>query len=147
MAGEKLTCPGSPCAKAQTILTTQSVVTASVSGDSFAGVERYTTAIFWLQTGTGTGTSPTCDVYIQTLLPDNTTWQDIIHFTQATTTATSQIAHFVTGAASIAAVQTAALAAATTKAISLGHTIRARVVIGGTNPSYATIGVTANFYE
>ena len=147
MAGEKLTCPGSPCAKAQTVLTTLSTVTASASGDAITGVERYTTAIFWLQTGTGTGTSPTCNVYIQTLLPDNTTWQDIAHHTQATSSNLSDIAWFVSGASIVAAVQTEALASATAKAIGLGCFIRARCKVGGTNPSFANVTVTANFFE
>ena len=145
MAGEKLTAPGSPCAAAQTLFTS-ATVTATTSGGSFTGVERYTTAVFHLVGATVTGTSPTFDVYIQTLLPDNTTWQDIIHFTQMTTSNLTQVAHFVTGAASIAAVQTAALSAATTKAITLGHTIRTHIVVGGTNPS-AVVVVKATFFE
>ena len=139
-----LTAPGSPSALLQTLYPS-TTLTVTTSGNKFIGVERYTTALFFLVAATVTGTSPTYDVYIQRLLPDNTTWQDIIHFTQVTTTS-NQIAHFVTGASSIAAVQTAALAAATTKAISLGGAIRAHVVVGGTNPS-ASIAVYADFLE
>ena len=145
MAGEKLTAPGSPCAAAQTLFTSATIA-ATTSGSSFTGVERYTTAVFMLKVGTVSGTSSTVDAYIQTLLPDGTTWQDIAHFTQVTSSTSNQIVHFVTGAASVAAVQTAALAAATIKAISIGHTIRAHVVIGGTNPS-AVVAVYATFLE
>jgi hypothetical protein len=137
---------GSPSSVYQTLYSA-TALTATAAGDKIVGVERYTSALFQLETGTGTGTSPTLDVYIQTLCPDNTTWQDILHFAQCITAATHQIGWFVTGSSSVAAIQTAALAASTIKSIGLGGAIRVRPVVGGTNPSYATVICYASFYE
>lgn len=144
MAHTETISAGSPSSENQTIFTS-STLTSSDSGAKIVGVGRYTTALFMATAATVTGTSPTFDIYIQTLLPDNTTWQDIAHFTQITGTA-NRIVWFVTGASSEAAVQTAALAAGTIKAIGLGGAIRARVVVGGTNPS-GVIAVYASFWE
>lgn len=144
---------GSPASCFQNIYSA-TTLTASASGAAIVGVERFTTAEFLLSVDAGmTGTGETLDVYIQTLLPDGApgagsgTWQDIIHFAQVTTSASEQIAHFVTGASSVAAVQTAALAAATIKAISMGCIIRVRCIVGGTNPSYPAVDVFAHFLE
>jgi hypothetical protein len=125
---------------------------ASASSEITSGVERYTTAMFQLEVTSPTGTSETLDVYIQTLLPDGVngaasgTWQDIVHFAQVTTTASHQICWFVSGGSNVAAIQTAALAAGTVKAIGLGSVLRVRAVITGTNPAYATVQVLAHFY-
>ena len=144
MAGELVTL-GSPSSFGNTIFTTATLA-ASASGDKLPGMEKYTSALFVATSGAVTGTSPTLNVYIQTLLPDGSTWQDIVSFTQITA-ATSRIAHFVTGAASEAAVQTEALTAGSIKAIGLGNYIRVRCVVGGTNPSFTDVVVTANFFE
>lgn len=128
-------------------------LTASATSEITIGVERYTTAMFQLETGTGTGTSPTLNVYIQTLCPDGVngatsgTWQDIVSFAQATTGATHQLAWFVSGGSTVATIQTAALSAGTIKSIGLGSIIRVRAVITGTNPSYASVVLSANFFE
>jgi len=145
MAGETVSL-GSPASFNATLFTT-ATLTASASGAKIPGIEKYTSALFQLTVGTVTGTSPTLNCYIQTLLPDNTTWQDIVSFTQVTASTSNQIAHFVTGAASIAAVQTEALAAGSIKAIGLGCFLRVRAVVGGTNPSFGNTVVYASFYE
>ena len=145
MAGAELVTLGSPSSFGNTIFSTTTLA-ASASGAKLPGMEKYTSALFVVTSGTVTGTSPTLNVYIQTLLPDGSTWQDIVSFTQITA-ATSRIAHFVTGAASEAAVQTEALTAGSIKAIGLGNFIRVRCVVGGTNPSFADVIVTANFFE
>lgn len=145
MAGETVYL-GSPGSFNATLFTS-ATVTASVSGAKIPGVEKYTSALFQLEVGTVSGTSPTLNVYIQTLLPDNSTWQDIVSFTQVTSSTSHQIAHFVTGASSLAAVQTEALSAGTIKAISLGFYIRVRCVVGGSTPSFGTTVVYGNFFE
>lgn len=146
MAGSETVSLGSPGAFNQTVFSA-TTLTASTSGAKIPGIEKYTSALFYLQCGTVTGTSPTLNCYIQTLLPDNSTWQDIASFTQIVASTASRVVHFVTGASSEAAVQTEALAAGSVKAIGLGHFIRVRCVIGGTNPSFASVTVTANFFE
>lgn len=145
MAGAETVTLGSPSSFGNTIFST-TTLTASASGAKLPGMEKYTSALFVATSGAVTGTTPTLNVYIQTLLPNGSTWQDIISFTQITT-ATSRIAHFVTGAASEAAVQTEALTAGSLKAIGLGNFIRVRCVVGGTNPSFTGVIVTANFFE
>lgn len=145
MAGETVYL-GSPSSFGATLFTS-ATVTASISGAKIPGMEKYTSALFFLSVGTVTGTSPTLDVYIQTLLPDNTTWQDIAHFTQITSSTATRIIHFVTGASSEAAVETEALTAGTIKAIGLGCFIRVRCVVGGSTPSFGTTVVYANFFE
>lgn len=122
-------------------------VTTTVTGPVHNGCERYTSAEFYLSVATVTGSTPLFNVYIQTLLADGSTWQDLVHFTQATA-ATTERAFFVTSAATAtAAVQTAGLAAATIKAgARLGHTIRVHVVAAGTTPS-GVINIYGSFYE
>lgn len=143
MAGEKI--PQSPnSAQAQTLFTSATLASGTTSGSSVVGMECYTTALFMAKVSAVTGTSPTIDIYIQQLLPDGTTWQDIAHFAQITGTA-NRIIWFVTGASSETAVQTAALTAATIKAINIGGTIRATVILAGTNPA-ATVAVFAHLY-
>lgn len=146
MAGLETVTLGSPSSFGNTVFST-TTLTASASGGKLPGMEKYTSALFHATVGTVTGTSPTLDIYIQTLLPDNTVWQDIAHFTQITSSSAARVLHFVVGASSEAAVQTEALAAATIKAIGLGCFIRVRCVVGGTNPSFGDVLVQANFFE
>ena len=126
-------------------------VTASTTGDgtntgATIPVDTFTSCLLYLTTGTGTGTSPTLNVYLQTLLPDNTTWTDLIAFTQATTAATTQVATVVSQIAAPYTKTDAALAAGSLKATHMGSMWRVKVVIGGTNPSYATIKLYGSFF-
>ena len=146
MAGSETAPLGSPSSFGNTIFSTTTLA-ASASGAKLPGVEKYTSALFQLGVGTVTGTSPTLDVFIQTLLPDGSTWQDILAFTQVTSSTSSQKGWFVSGAASVAVVKTEALAAATAEPIGLGNYIRVRCKVGGTNPSFGNVVVYANFYE
>lgn len=146
MPGSETVYLGSPSSFGA-ILLASSTVTQSVSGAKIPGIEKYTSALFQLEVGTVSGTSPTLNVYIQTLLPDNTTWQDIVSFTQVTSSTSHQIAHFPTGASSIAAVQTEALSAGSIKAIGLGCFLRVRCVVTGSSPSFGSTVVYANFFE
>ena len=138
--------PGSPSTASKEIFN-QTVTATLAAWTPQVGMERYTSAEFFISVASVTGSTPLFDIYIQTLLADGSTWQDLVHFTQITTTATER-AFFVTSAATAtAAVQTAALAAATIKTgISLGHTIRVHVVAAGTTPS-ALIKAYGSFYE
>lgn len=135
------------------VLFSGSVVTASTTGDGtntavvIPGIDRITSALLYLSTGTGTGTSPTLNVYVQTLLPDGLTWTDLVSFTQATTSATTQVASIITQVAAPYTKTDASLAAASLKATHMGSTWRVKIVIGGSSPSYATISLTGNFYE
>jgi len=145
MAGETVFL-GSPSSFGAIIFAKQTL-TASASGASIPGIEKYTSAIFQLEVGTVTGTTPTLDVYVQTFLPDNTTWEDIVHFTQVTSSTSHQLAWFVSGAATLAAVQTEGLSAGTIRAFGLGNSIRVRCVVAGTSPSFGNTVVYASFFE
>ncbi len=134
---------GSPSATNRTLFSGTAAATAS--GDSIPGADSFTSADFFFKVTAASGTSPTLDVYIQKLLPDNSTWQDIVHFAQATST-TNALCSFVSNASSApAASQTASLTAGTQKATLLGKQIRVSYVIGGTNPSF-TFSVWGDFY-
>lgn len=136
---------GSPAAITQLLFS--QTVTATATGPIHNGCERYTSAEFYLSVATVTGSTPLFDVYIQTLLANGSTWQDLVHFAQATA-ATTERGFFVTSAATATdGVDTAALAAATIKAgIGMNHTIRIHVVAAGTTPS-GIINVYGSFYE
>lgn len=142
MAGEKIT-TAALAALNQTIFTS-ATLTTTTNGDAIVGAEAYTSCLISATASTVTGTSPTFDVYIQTLLPDNATWNDTCHLAQLTTAATKAYWQ-VPGAAGAVTVQTGALAAGTAVSNWLGGKFRVRVVVGGTNPS-AVIVVNASFF-
>lgn len=143
MAGEKLQ-TAALSAVNQTIFTS-ATLTTSTNGDAIVGAEAYTSCLISATVSTVTGTSPTFDVYIQSLLPDGATWNDTIHLSQLTTAATKAFWH-VPGAAAGVVVQTGALAANSAAPNWLGGKFRVRVVVAGTNPS-GVIVVNANFFS
>lgn len=142
MAGEKINA-GSPSSENQTVFASQTLATTT-AGSAIVGVAKYTQAVFFAQVSSVTGTSPTFDISIQTLMPDATTWQAIGNFAQITGTANRYLWH-VPGASAEAATATS-LTAATQANLGLGGTIRVNVVVGGTNPS-GVVKVTASFFE
>jgi len=109
---------------------TSSAQTVGLVG--FAGISQVT---IYAKTTSVTGTSPTLDLYIQKLLADGLTWQDIAHFSQITS-ATGRVISMVTGGNKEEAQQSAALAAATVNAVAFGGTWRLNAVIAGTSPSF-----------
>lgn len=133
----------SPCARDITLLAS-AARTSTGSGDTIPGIDNYTSADILTDVTAASGTSPTLDIYIQKLLSDNSTWQDVIHFAQITSTG-KQIASIVASGNSVAAVQTAALTVNSIKTTLLGKTWRVHYVIGGTNPSF-TFAVTGDFF-
>lgn len=118
--------------------------TGNMTG-TLTGIERYTSAIVELDVTANSGTSQTLDVYVQTLLPDATTWQDLIHFAQFTTSNATHVASIVSGGDSIGVANESDLGAGTIKDFVLGDTWRVRFVIGGTNPSF-TFAVHMSLY-
>lgn len=98
-----------------------------------------------------TSLSGTINVYVQKLLPDDSTYQDIASFpaiTTATTTALTttgrSVFSFVNGGNSITQPQAAALTTSTTLVVHFGNYWRINYVISGTNAS-ATFGVYGSF--
>lgn len=117
--------------------------TTNSSGNE-VGIEMYSQVIVELAVTVASGTTPTLNVYLQQLLPDGTTWNDIGAFTQMTGTGTRVMA-MVAGGNSEFAQGSGALTAGTMRATPLGDTHRVRAVIGGTNPSF-TFSVVARYY-
>ena len=111
------------------------VVTTTDTTAAMVGIASIAQATLYLKVTAATGTSPTFDLFVQKLLADAATWQDIAHFTQATA-AGNQVMHMVTGGNKVEAQQTNTLAAATVNAVPFGSTWRLSALIAGTSPSF-----------
>lgn len=133
-------------------------VTADATGNAFVLAGRFTAARVRLVSGAGTGTSPTLNIYVQngirsvaatdTILMDATgavVWNDFISFAQVTTAASDQFASVVGSGNFINAAQDGALGAGTVRNGPLGDRWRVKVDVGGTNPSFPTVSVVAEF--
>lgn len=110
------------------------------------GVDSYSMADIYLTVGTVTGTSPTLNVYLQKLSPDNTTWQDIASCTQITSSTQKQSFTPISSSQVPFAPTDASLTQTTMKLAAMGGIWRVKYVIGGTNPSFASFAVWGNFY-
>ncbi len=119
--------------------------TASGDTGSFQ-VETYGTADILLDVTVASGTSPTLDVYIEKLLPDGTTWQDIYHFPQATTAYGKKAVSLIGQAPDEFTVQNQAIAASAIVTTLFGAIWRISWVLTGTSPSF-TFSITGDFYD
>lgn len=119
-------------------------ITSTATGTGTLNVDAFSVADLQLKVTAASGTSPTLDVYIQKQLADGSTYDDIVHFTQATGTG-SKCATVVAGNQGAHAAATRTLAAATVQTATLGSIWRVDVVVGGTNPSF-TWELWGNFY-
>lgn len=105
----------------------------------------FTQAVFELDVTVVSGTTPTLNVYIQSLLPDGTNWDDVVSFTQVT--AASRRVARLSGLANVeAAANDAALTAGTVRSGPFGPLVRVKWVIAGTTPSF-TFSVASDFVE
>ena len=111
-------------------------VTTSDTSVGIGGVQAFYQATLFLSVTAASGTSPTLDIYIQKMLADRITFQDIVHFTQVTSAPTKRVANMVTGGNKEEAQQTNTLAAGTINAVPFGTTWRVSAVVGGTSPSF-----------
>ena len=88
------------------------------------------------------------DVYVQKLLPDNTTYDDIEHFAQWTTgtftTTGTYVLSFVNGGNTINQQKAVGLAVNTVNTVHFGSKWRINYVIAGTGAT-VTFGVFGNF--
>ena len=140
------------------VLLGATAVTTSGTGNDIVVPQGWQAAIVSVQIGTVTGTSPTFDVYVQKKinqpastdlsgnLPTGTAiYDDLIHFTQMSTTAT-RICQIATGAMSPSAnsslITTAdwananqSIAAGDARVGPIGGTWRVAYVLGGTSPA------------
>ncbi len=130
--------------------------TTTGTGPSVIYIEGYTAARIRFINTTVTGTSPTLNMRIQQgILTDqgSTTagdkaegaveWDDFLSFTQNTTSNTTRYIRIVGGGNVESVASANALAAATYRNGPLGAIWRVAWVIGGTNPSFAGVGVVA----
>lgn len=126
-------------------------VTTSGTGSDIVCPQGYTSAILTVNVLTVSGTSPTLNVYIQNKMNvadandtagsdiGGTTvkYDDLISFTQMTTSTTAFVARIVGGGNSIGANKDASLTAASAQSGPIGGKWRVKYVAGGTSPSFA----------
>ena len=140
---------------------TSFTTTAAQSG--VISIEGYTSCIIALACSTVTGTTPTCDVYIQQGIyahntatvvgqdpgdpaltqPPTINYDDFAAFAQLTTSNTTRYLRIVGGGNVESAASATALSAATVRNGPLGSFWRVNVKIGGTSPNFANVKVVA----
>ena len=111
------------------------VVTSTDTTAAMIGIAAISQATLYLKVTATSGTTPTFDLFVQKLLADGATYQDIAHFAQATGTG-NQVMHMVTGGSKVEAQQVNTLAASTVNAVPFGSTWRLSALVGGTTPSF-----------
>ena len=128
---------------------------ATVADTRTLAVAGYTSAIAILSVTAQAGTTPTLDVYVQQEIPivaasdkgggvpsGTSVWDDVIHFTQVTTSTGTWVASVVGGSGVAAAIKDAALAAGTVRNGPIGSNWRVKYITAGTSPQYS-LAVTA----
>lgn len=123
-------------------------VTASGTSSGYeVGTGRYKGATFNVKVSNVTGTTPTCDVYIQKLLPSGS-YMDICAFAQLTAAAerTMEVENKGGSGSSHGLTPTdGTLTADTALECHMGDKLRCKYTIGGTNPSF-DLEVYAEFW-
>ena len=129
----------------QTLVASNTITSTATSTGTIIGLDCFSIAELQLKISAASGTTPTLDIYVQKLLPDGSTFDDLIHFTQATTTA-SYVATFTVGGNGMHTQAVRSLAAGSVRSnTSIGNTWRIDAVVGGTNPSF-TWSLVGDFY-
>ena len=139
------------------VLLPSSTITASSTGNAIA-VYRFPfrKARVRLKYGTGSGTTPTLNVYLQkgmataaaadasgAVATGALEWQDLASFAQSTGTAGTQYAEIIETSSVVQASKDAALTVSTVAAGPMGTWWRVKYVVAGSTPSFATVSVTA----
>lgn len=119
---------------------------AVVSTGQINCVDDYSIADVYLTVGTVTGTSPTLNMYLQKLSPDNATWQDIASCTQVTSSTQKQSFTVISANQVPFTPKDATLTQTTMQLAAMGGIWRLKWVIAGTNPSFGSVAVWANFF-
>lgn len=127
-----------------TVTLVSSAARATSDTTSWFPMGRYDRLVIFLNVSARSGTSPTLNVYFQNQLPDGSTADDLISFTQKTNTGSERVYYFEANNTTPAAPTDATLAAGSVKAGLIGPFCRLKWVIGGTNPSF-TFSITAHF--
>lgn len=132
------------CSKQVTLAASNTLTSTTTITGTITGLDSFSIADLQLKVSAASGTTPTLDVYVQKLLPDGSTWDDVGHFTQQTTTG-SNVMTLVAGNQGIHAQATRNVASGATRTTHFGNTWRFDAVISGTNPSF-TFAIFGDFY-
>lgn len=109
------------------------------------GCDRFTGILIFFKITAVSGTTPTLNAYLQTLMPDFTTWADIASITQLNSAAPHILNYMSTGSAQFT-VTDGTLAAGTILLAPIGRKLRLKIVIAGTNPLF-TFSVQRMLFE
>lgn len=127
-------------------ITVTAAGTTTISG-TLTGLDRFTSVNLFLTVTATSGTNPTLDIYVQKLCCDNSTWTDLVHFGQFTTSSATQDCSLISASIAPYATTDASLGAGLVKATHIGTTWRIKYVVGGTsNPTY-TFQMYGCFFE
>lgn len=143
MAVFSVVIPKCDAATSQTILSTANGTAVTLSGtagpfpvDFFSSAE-ITTAV--------TSCSGTLAFYIQKLLPDGVSWDDIACITSLTSSAQVKTLSFVNGGNTLNILTNQSLTANTVLTVNFGSYWRIAWVVGGTGPSH-NFGIFGDFF-
>lgn len=118
------------------LMPSTTLTTTTTSTGKLIGIDCFSVIDLHLNITAASGTSPLLDVYVQRLCPDNVTWDDLVHFTQASAAA-DYMATVVVGNAGVHTIAVRTLAAGTVRSTgSTGGIWRVDCVIAGTTPSF-----------
>ncbi len=111
---------------------------------TWAASGRWSSMALYLDVTVVTGTNPTLNLYVQNLLPDATSADDLVSFTQKTSTGSERV-YFVEAGNVIGNKADATTTAGTVIGGLLGDQIRLKWVIGGTSTPTFTFAVYGSF--
>jgi hypothetical protein len=131
--------------RAVTLAASNTLTSTTTMTGTITGLDSFSIADLQLKVTAASGTTPTLDVYVQKLLPDGSTWDDVGHFTQMTSTG-SNIMTLVAGNAGVHAQAVRNVSSGSLRTTHFGNTWRLDAVVGGTNPSF-TFAIFGDFYS
>lgn len=109
------------------------------------GWGRFSSAVFMLNCTAVSGSSPTLNVRIQVLLPDDSTWADLVSFGQLTGVA-NRVWSFVNTGNAQHTPTNGTLAAGGQRTLHLGEELAVHWTVGGSSPSF-TFAIYADAFE
>ena len=126
----------------QYVLMSSAVLTATGNGTAVTlPFTDFDSALVGLSISASSGTTPTLDMYLQTTTDGGTTWFDVYHWTQQTTTTTNPAFVSVSCTDALRAVGTVGSKTIGANALGvplLSPTMRLAYTLTGTTPSFTT---------
>jgi hypothetical protein len=135
---------GDPSTVVDLVPTVTKITADTFTSDTFPGVAAFSSCLITVQVGTFAGTGPTLNVYVQTLMPDGTSWCDVAAFTQVSASSVKRCMGLTNGGALEFLQTDGTLTAGTIRQMPWGDTWRIKYIVGGTNPS-VPLTVAAKF--